>query len=507
MGKLSLTEINTVVKDIRDVDVLIGYCYPSTYRAGMTSLATHLFYSSLNRRKNISCERYFRYDTYSPIRSVETKRHLKDNHLIGFSLSFEEDILHVVQMLSEANIPHIAANRMNEDPIVIMGGPVVSANPCPYELFIDAFVIGEGDLVFHSIADCILNSESRQDALGKMAELQGVYVPSIKKQPIKRQIMQNLDELFHPTKQIIPDVPEGAKLEPVFGKALLVEVGRGCGHSCKFCLVGHICRPRRLRSFEKLKEIITKGINETPVRKVAFIAPTLGDLPEFEQLVEWCIERDLEISAPSLRADSISRKSLDLLMQGGQRTLTIAPETGSSRLRNILGKGLTDEAILKAVKLAADAKWYSIKLYFIIGLPYEDEKDILAITNLSKQIAEIFPGKITISANPFVPKANTRFERNAQSPIYIIREKIRTLEQGINNIPRVTVETLDPRHARIQASLSLGDKKMGEIIKIAASYGGLGGWRRAEKETGLPFFAIANNRERLKGPLPWKFIQ
>ncbi|TXT56615.1 MAG: hypothetical protein BAJATHORv1_20205 [Candidatus Thorarchaeota archaeon] len=507
MSKSVLREINAVRKDIREVNILFGYCYPSTYRAGMTSLATHLFYSTLNQREDTSCERYFRYHTSSAAHSVESDRPIRDNHVIGFSLSFEEDILHVIQMISMGKIPVQAHNRTSEDPIVLMGGPVVSANPCPYERFIDVFVIGEGDLVIHEIMESITNSSSRTESLEKIAELEGVYIPTRKQTRIRRQIIQNLDDVFHPTSQIVPIVPTGSKLEPVFGKSLLVEVGRGCGHSCKFCLVGHICQPRRMRSFHKLKDIISKGIQDTPVQKIAFIAPTLGDLPEFEQLLDWCIQQSLEISAPSLRADSVNSNLLDSIVKGGQRTLTIAPETGTERLRRLVGKGLSDEDIERATVLATKAKFQSIKLYFIIGLPEETENDIEAISTISEQIANIFPGKITVSVNPFIPKAHTRFERKAQPKIEIIRAKIRKIEKNLDGVPRVNMETLDPRSARIQAALSLGGQEMGEIIQRASLYGGLGGWRRAERETALPFFSVANDQERLNGPLPWSFIE
>ncbi|MHA2027018.1 MAG: radical SAM protein, partial [Candidatus Thorarchaeota archaeon] len=327
-----MKEFNTVTKDSSRVDVLFGYCYPSTYRAGMTGLALHILYATLNSREDTSCERYFRYDTSSPSHSIESNRPLKENHIIGFSLTYEQDILHLVQMLEIGGVPVLANSRLENDPIVIVGGPVATANPEPYVDFVDAFVLGEGDLIVHDIVDSIRDCSARNEALTKLSQLNGIYVPTLPKSGIRRNIISNLDSLPYPTTQIVADVPTGSHLESVFGKSFLLEVTRGCGHSCRFCLVGHICRPRRTRSLKRLKEIVTLGREDTPTNKVSMIGSSLGDLDSLEELVCWTTEQSLEVSVPSLRADSVTKPLLDCLVKSGQRTLTIAPESGSARL-------------------------------------------------------------------------------------------------------------------------------------------------------------------------------
>ncbi|UCH03452.1 MAG: radical SAM protein, partial [Candidatus Thorarchaeota archaeon] len=376
MSKIRFKEHNIIVKDLRQTSVLVGYCYPSTYRAGMTSLATHLFYEVLNGRADTSCERYFRYDVSSPIQSLETGRALMENHIVAFSLTWEEDVLNLLQMLDMGGIETLSKNRGLDSPIVLVGGPVVSANPEPYVDFVDAFVIGEGDLVIHDIVEAIRDSSSRSDALVSMGEILGVYVPSAEQSSVKRLIMGNLDDIFHPVTQIIPDVPDGAKLDPVFGKSFLVEVTRGCGYSCKFCLVGHICRPRRTRSVEILRRIVEEGLEKTPVSKVSLIGSSLGDLDGLEGLASWVVNQNIQLSAPSLRADSVTLGLLESFVKGGQRTLTIAPEAGSDRMRRAMGKGLDNEGIERAARLAAEAGYRALKLYFIVGLPDESEEDI-----------------------------------------------------------------------------------------------------------------------------------
>lgn len=500
-------EFNAVVKDTSRVDVLFGYCYPSTYRAGMTGLALQILYSTLNAREDTSCERYFRYQTRSPATSVETGRRLRDNHIVGFTLTYEEDILNLIQMLEAGNIPVLAKKRSEEDPIIIVGGPVAGANPEPYVDFIDAFVIGEGDLVVHEIVNEIRDAESRDEAITAISMLHGIYVPSAIPESVGRNMISDLDSLDYPIAQIVPDVETGSKLEPVFGKSFLLEVTRGCGHSCKFCLVGHICRPRRTRSLSKLKELVKLGLEKTPVSKVSLIGSSLGDLDRLEDLVCWIVDQDVGVSVPSLRADSVTPTLLECLVKGGQRTLTIAPETGSSRLRKIMGKGLHDDKIENAVRLAEAAGYNSLKLYFIIGLPGETDSDVEDTAMMIQNIAQQSTMKVTASVNPFVPKAQTRWQQEPQPEIEVLRNKIKQIEERIKNVPRVTLETLDLRGARVQAALSIGDRSLGKVIRIAATYGGYGGWRRAEKESGVSFLTLANDSEHLSKGFPWAYLR
>ena len=472
----------------------------------MTGLATQIFYSILNMRADTSCERYFRYDVPSPSLSLESRRPLKSNHIIGFSLVYEQDILGIVQMLDMSGIPVRTGHRADDDPIVIVGGPVVSANPEPYVDIIDAFVIGEGDLVIHDIVIVAKESTDREQVLDRLSELDGVYVPSREQAHIQRLLVNDLDALDYPTRQVLPDVPAGSELEPVFGRSFLTEVTRGCGYSCRFCLIGHVCRPRRVRSLSKLMEIIEEGIKQTSVQKVSLIGSSLGDADSIESLASWIVNQDLELSVPSLRADAVTEDLLSSLVRGGQRTLAIAPETGSSKLREAVGKGLDDSDIERAVMLASRTGYQGVKLYFIVGLPGETDEDVSAIVDMSKRLAKDSGLRVTASVNPFVPKAHTRWEREAQLTLESIRERYKILEHGFKGAPKVVLETLDPRDARIQAALSVGGRTLGEVIIQASKQGGYGGWRRAERETGIPFLSIASDSKGRKGKLPWESI-
>ena len=472
----------------------------------MTGLALQILYSALNAREDTSCERYFRHQTQSPALSVESNRPLRDNHIIGFTLTYEEDILNLLQMLEIGKIPVLVEDRTDNDPIVIIGGPVVSSNPEPYVYFADVFVIGEGDLVIHSIVDVVKTAGSRDESIAALAEIDGVYVPTTKPSSVSHITISDLDSLDYPVAQVIPDVEEGAKLEPVFGKSFLLEVTRGCGHSCKFCLVGHICQPRRTRSLERLQELVKQGVERTPTKKVSLIGSSLGDLDRLEELVCWIVANGVDVSVPSLRADSISKSLLDCLVKGGQRTLTIAPETGSSALRKSMGKGLTDSEIEMAVKTAESAGYNALKLYFIIGLPGETEADVHSTVNMIRNITKNSTMRITASVNPFVPKARTRWQLEPQLELETLRTTLRNIESKLKNIPRLTIESLDLRSARIQAALSIGDRSLGKVIRTAAIYGGYGGWRRAEKETGTSLLSLASDPERFSKGMPWAFL-
>lgn len=506
MTQMAFRERNIVRKNAQKVDVLFGYCYPSTYRTGMTSLSTHLFYTLLNGREDTSCERYFRYDVPSASFSLESGRPLKENHVVGFSLTYEENITEILEMLACGQIPLLAKNRRGEDPIVLVGGAVVTSNPEPYCDFVDAFVIGEGDEVIHDIIEAVRNANSRNEAIDNLADIEGLYVPSTAPSVVRRIQIEDLDSSPYPEAQIIPNVADGSKYEPIFGKAFLLETSRGCGHACGFCLIGHLCRPRRVRSLNVLQRLVERGLEKTPVRKIALIASSLGERDNVEELTSWIVSQGLNLSVPSLRADAVNPNLLSAVVAGGQRTLTIAPETGSEELRQQIGKGLTDNEIFRAISLAEEAGFTSVKLYFIVGLPHETEQDVEAIVRLVKNIAEDSRIEIKVNVNPFVPKAGTRYQRNPQPTLDILRKKTGAVTNGLNRIPNVVCTTLDVRAARIQAALSLGDQNLSEVIRLATKYGGYGGWRRAEAESGIEFFSVANDTERLKGDLPWSFI-
>ncbi|MEM2142634.1 MAG: radical SAM protein, partial [Candidatus Thorarchaeota archaeon] len=356
------------------------------------------------------------------------------------------------------------------------------------------------------ILDAGQDVRDRLGFLEALSDIAGVYVPAKEPTSISRRIVPELDLAFHPTSQIVPIVPDGDVHEPILGKSFLIEVNRGCGHACAFCVVGHICRPRRVRSLKRQLEICEDGLKRTPVGKVAFIGSSVGAVDGLAEIGSMLVHRGVRISVPSLRADSITEELLRTLVEGGQKTLTIAPEVGGQELRYRIRKRISNETFYDVVALASRVGMKFLKAYFIFGLPEESLDDVHEIGRMIARFREIGRMRVTVSLNPFIPKAGTEFERKPQLSLDVLRERMSIVRKSLKHLPGVELEILDPRLARIQAALSVGDRRLGPLIRLAAKYGGLGGWRRAERETGIPFNEIVTGPRRQEDPLPWAFI-
>jgi radical SAM superfamily enzyme YgiQ (UPF0313 family) len=507
MPRLLVPEINTIVKDWRRVDLRIALCYPNIYRVGMTGLSVQLLYALFNAREDVVCERFFLPSGGEPIVSLESGQPLKKFDVVAFTLQYEEDYVNVIRMLLESGIEPRAEQRKPEDPLVIGGGPCASENPLPLSDFFDLFFIGEIEPVVGRLIDSLKEASRKQ--IADFVDLPGVYVPSLPMRRVKRVWVEYLDRAPHPIAQIIPLVDEKSFYMPIFGKSFALEAVRGCGRHCRFCLTGFTGQPKRERSLKKLHEIIEDGMKWTPVRKVALIGAGLSDYSRLEELCEMIVSRGFEISISSLRVESITESLAKLLVKGGQRTITFAPEAGTFRLRAAIDKRISDEAIIDAAKIALQTGFKNIKLYFIVGLPGETREDIEAIADLTRRIADQGFGlkSVRISVNPFVPKPHTPFQWEPYARIEYLRECMKLIRSRLVSDRRIEIEGTDPRNAQIQALLSLGDREVGRAIEIVARSGnGLGAWRRALAATKLNLESYVYQRKLLDGHLPWDVI-
>ncbi len=506
MGHPQINEFNAIVKDNRYVDLKFGLVYPSTYRVGMANLGIQILYSILNSIDYVSCERYYLVDVPKPTFSVESQRKLIDNDIVGVSLQFEQDFPYVVKYFREANIPVKSSDRTDQHPLIIAGGPISWSNPMPISEFFDAFIIGEAEDVLRKIVDVVLSCSSRNECLNELASLEGIWIPAFGKYPVRRLYVPDLNNVPFAIHQVFPDVSSNSKLIPVYGHAYLLELVRGCKHACKFCLIGHTVRPVRYRSLSMVKEIIKKGTANGLYTKVALIGSSIGDFPDLKDLLEWILDYGLGFSVPSLRADTIDEDIAELLYLGGEHTLTIAPETGSERLRNRIAKGISNAQIINAVENAINAKINFIKLYFLMGLPGETDDDIKGISKLLSQISDMKPFRITASLNPFIPKPHTPYEHEKLEPLDELRRKRKLAEKSLKHIPRVYFEGMDVRWARIQAILSRGGNNLAPLIELVSLYGNtLGSWRRAIKELNLDWNTLLNLE--YDNTVPWDFIK
>ena len=298
-------ELNVIKKDWRKVDLRIALCYPNVYRAGMTGLTVRLLYALLNSREDVLCERFFLPDSKEPLRSLESNQSLEKFDVVAFTLQYEEDYLNVMRMLLLSGFSPKRADRKPGDPLVIAGGPCATANPEPLADYIDLFVIGEAEPVLDELIDCIKSFKDPLSHVVEFADLKGVYVPEVSNLT-RRVWVRNLDDAPHPLAQQVPLVDERSRHMTIFGQAFAVEVSRGCSRRCRFCLLRHIGHPKRERSIERAKEILSEGIRYTPVGKVSLIGASIFDYSGLEEICEHVVSRGLELAIPSIRPESIT---------------------------------------------------------------------------------------------------------------------------------------------------------------------------------------------------------
>ncbi|RLI40870.1 radical SAM protein [Candidatus Bathyarchaeota archaeon] len=501
-------EVNVIKKDWRKVDLKVALCYPNIYRAGMSGLTVKLLYALINARGDIVCERFFIPTGRESLRSLESNQPLRKFDVVAFTLQYEEDYPNVIRMLLESGIPPRKNDRRKDDPLVIAGGPCATGNPEPLADYIDLFVIGEAEPVIYRILDEIKSFRYPRDQIEELADVKGIYLPDVTDHA-ERVWIRNLDDALHPLAQQIPLVDDDSPYMPIFGKTFTLEVVRGCNRGCRFCLIGHICRPKRERSLEKLKSIIDEGIEYTPANKVTLVGASLFAYKHLEDLCEYIVSRGLELSVSSLSPESITDRLAELLRLGGQRTVSIAPDAANAEMWRVIGKGMSEDSILHAAETLLDHGIRQLKMYFLVGLPGETMRDVISIARLSRRIADLGYGvrSIHLSINPLIPKPHTPFERIGISPISHLRECLRIIRRELRGDGRFIVSMLDPRHAQIQALLSLGDRRIGPAIELAAKYGGgLGAWRRAIRECRIDLEKYIRGRSD-EEPLPWDKIK
>ena len=480
----------------------VALAYPNTYYVGMSSLGFQTLYRLLNEAPGLVCERVFqafmdlRSSVTEPLLSLESQRRMDEFATLAFSLSFETDYLNMINMLRRANIPPLAEERDETYPLLLAGGPAVSANPEPLAPIFDAILIGEVEEVFSSIAEVLAQGMeiSKDQLLAALAQIPGVYVPRLhseKSTVVERQWARGIDT--YPTHSVI--------LTPntEFGDMYLIEIARGCRRGCRFCLAGFIYRPPRERSVEALLDQAREGLLYTD--RIGLVASSVSDYSRIDELTTRLREMGARLSVSSLRADSLSEPLLKALSESGTRTLTIAPEAGSERLRRVINKGLSADDILSASDAARRFEFAQLKLYFMIGLPTETEEDIAAISSLVEEIAKRFKRKISIKLTPFVPKAHTPFEREAMSDPKVLKARAKTIGKRLR--PKgITVGSESVEWSQLQGTLARGDRQLGYAL---ASLEGLtlASWRRALKKSGLDPHEYLRQRDPGE-TLPWR---
>ena len=465
--------------------------YPNFYRVGMSNLGIHIIYELLNSRLGIACERFFLSDS-NKILSLETQTPLNKFQVVGFAVSFEPDYFNVVKMLRLGKINPRSSERTDFDPIIIAGGPCATFNPVPLAEIFDAFVIGEGEVILPKLLDEIISSENlpRLERLEKLSQVAGVYVPAFPKK-VSRLWLKDLDDYpAHST--ILTDDAEF--------NMYLIETARGCGRHCRFCMAGYCFRKPRNRSLDVLKNEIHAA--KKFGKKIGLVGAAISDYPQINELCEFILSERLQMSVSSFRADSVTSELVKSLAASGLKTLTIAPEVGSEKMRRVVNKGITEENIFTAIELGLKAGIKNFRLYFMVGLPFEELSDVEEIARLSLRIKKFCGGRLTLSVNPFVPKPFTPFQWSSFAEKKYLDAAFKILRSQLKSTGGVEIISESIRSAEVQAILSRGDRKISEIILQSET---AQDFRKNFKAAGLDEEFYLRERP-LEENLPWDFL-
>ena len=531
-------ETGTVVKDWGG-RLSVALVFPNSYYVGMSNLGFQTIYGALNRRPEIVCERAFLPDPEDlpvhersgvPVLSLESQRPLREFDCVAFSVTYENDYLHMLQILALSKIPVRARDRAEGDPLVSMGGVCAWSNPEPLAAFMDWFFLGEGEEsgpevfglwreVREAERDPVAAREAFFRALGR---IEGVYVPHLYEVryqgdgtvadvvardgaplPVRKRRLARLDD--HDTISVIRTE------DTEFGSMGLLEVGKGCGRGCRFCMEGEISRPVRHRHLPAILRAADAALARG--RRIGLVGACVSDYPWIDELIAGLRAKGADISLSSVRADSLSPGLVRGLLDSGTQTLTIAPEAGTERLRTVIHKSLNDARLFEAVDLIAASGVPRVKLYFMIGQPTETAEDIEGIIHVAKTVrhrilkARRDPSslaELTVGVSSFVPKPWTAFQWCAMADVKSLEGKIRQLTRELRKVGiHVTHDV--PKWAHLQGILARGDRHVGELLLLALDH--KGDWRRAFREwpRNPDFYAC---RERPLGErFPWDHFE
>jgi radical SAM superfamily enzyme YgiQ (UPF0313 family) len=504
----------------------IALVYPNTYNQAMANLGFQSVYQLFNGSPDCSCERFFLPDKEDlpeheesgfPLVSLETGTPLAEFDLIALSISFENDYLNLPLIFRLGQVPLFAEQRRCSDPLVLLGGVCAFLNPEPLAEIVDIVAVGEAEPILPGLIPVLkAYSEDQSSGLDPFAELPGIYLPSgvaiqyspdgtilpLPRPPVLRLYLADLDQSASRSFILNKEIE--------FGDMALVEVMRGCSRGCRFCAAGYIYLPPRERSLDNLLEQVDDGLCQR--ERIGLVGAAVADHTRISELQREIMTRGGEVSVSSLRLDALTTEEAVQLQAAGLKTVAIAPEAGSQRMRDLINKNLDEEQILHAVQLLADAGLMNIKLYFLIGLPSEEDEDIEAILQLAEKVRLIWRevgrvrgrlGNLTLSVNPFIPKPFTPFQWAAMAGEKALKKKIRKLQAGVSRLPNTLMISESIRSSQLQALLARGDRRIGRLLPEIASGGNLGQILRRNK-LNLDFYLTRERSETEN--FPWEVI-
>ena len=511
-GRYTGGELNSVIKDLSDVDVRMALCFADNYDIGMSHLGFKLLYQLLNERAGIWCERVFAPwpDLEDQMRekgyrlfALESQEEIRNFDLIAFSLQYEMSYTNVLNMLDLAGVPLYAKDRGENDPLVFAGGPSAN-NTEPMADFFDFYNLGEGEEMLPEIVEmyqtCKKEGLSRLDTLRRIATIEGVYVPSfytpvyddagnqirmdvkaefadVAPARIRKRIVEDFETSYFPDKFVVPNVE-------VVHDRIMLEIFRGCIRGCRFCQAGFIYRPVRERSPERLIALAEKLIASTGYEELSMLSLSTSDYTKLGELTDGLLEvtvpQHVSLALPSLRIDSFSLDLMKKVSAVRKSGLTFAPEAGTQRLRDVINKGVQEEDLLRSCRLAFEGGWNNVKLYFMLGLPFETDEDVLGIAELAGKVLKVYDEvhygrkarrpEITVSVSTFVPKPFTPFQWAPQIDIPEIRRRQDLIKRALNR--RINFSWHDPETTVLEGAISRGDRRLGKVIYDVWRMGG-----------------------------------
>ncbi|KPJ55591.1 MAG: hypothetical protein AMJ42_06580 [Deltaproteobacteria bacterium DG_8] len=537
-----LEKVNTLlskekgtVKKLWNGKTTVVLVYPNRYYIGMSNLGFQCVYQLLNKLPDTLCERVFlpeREEQWELIRSrkilfsLESYHPLPDFHLIAFSLSFENDYPNILTILKLAKIPLLSTERGDEYPLIIAGGICIFLNPEPLADFIDLFIVGEAEEILPELISTYKDYRdkpiTKEALLTHLAQIEGVYVPrfyqvnygssgKIESFKPRRKVPSKIKRKTTKYLEHFPIYSSIVTPHTEFGNMFLMEVNRGCSHRCRFCAIGCVYQPYRKRRLEELRATATIGLKQH--LKIGLIGATLSDHPQITSLCNFIIQERGKFSATSMRIDLVDEELINLLKKSGHQTITLAPETGSERLRRVINKHLSDEQILNALEMITHHRFRYLKLYFLIGLPTEKAEDIEQLIELTKRIKHHltkslprsrYPETITLSINPFIPKPSTPFQWHPLEHITILKDKLKKIQKSLKKEKKIVVTWDLPKWSYLQCLLSRGDRRVGKILIAAHNLGG--NWLQAYKQVDINPDFYTYRQRALDETFPWDFI-
>jgi len=512
----------------------VALAFPNTYFVGMSNLGFQTVYTLFNAEEDIVCERVFlppkseleaQRATGAPLVTLESQTPVRDFDIFAFSVSFEWDYTNVLTLLRLAGIPVRAADRTHRDPLVMIGGAVTFVNPEPLALFADIISAGEGEALIPPLVHAFHSASDRDDLLRRLAAERGFYVPAF--YDVKYAGDGTIEAYVPKDGTGAPAVVRKAALrtteavdppataiftpETEFGSRFLIEVVRGCANLCRFCWAGYNYLPVRAFPKDRILQLAERARAHSS--RVGLVSIALCDHPDIEEILTRLVEMGYSISPASLRLDDLTPTILRLLRESGERTITIAPETGSDRLRRVINKTMTNEEILAAADMIFATGFDNLKLYFMLGIPTETDEDLVAIRELTLQLRDTMLkharprgriGRIVGSVNPLVPKPGTAYQWLPMEGDASVERKIKRMRSLTADIDNVYFNIKSERHSFYQALLSLGDRRVAPVIEAAERNGG--NWRVALKDAGVDAdFFVFRDRSR-DAVLPWDII-